>query len=181
MRSPTCGLGRCRPAPGAGFWRRRADSNRRIEVLQTSALVHLATSPRCVALPPCRARLPFQRRGMVPRAGLEPTRAIAHGPLKTACLPFHHLGRKRATIINGSAGGCQTGRLIPFTPPGTPVEPARPAVRYGRDDGGGRLRARRPSIPFPVIPPALRRCDLLLRLDTAAWRCGLLWRRVIAD
>ena len=26
-------------------WRRRADSNRRIEVLQTSALVHLATSP----------------------------------------------------------------------------------------------------------------------------------------
>ncbi len=27
-------------------WRRRADSNRRIEVLQTSALVHLATSPQ---------------------------------------------------------------------------------------------------------------------------------------
>ncbi len=26
-------------------WRRRADSNRRIEVLQTSALVHLATAP----------------------------------------------------------------------------------------------------------------------------------------
>ena len=28
-----------------GDWRRRADSNRRIEVLQTSALDHLATSP----------------------------------------------------------------------------------------------------------------------------------------
>ena len=27
------------------FWRRRADSNRRIEVVQTSALDHLATSP----------------------------------------------------------------------------------------------------------------------------------------
>ena len=58
-------------------WRRRADSNRRIEVLQTSALVHLATSPEfgLLAL-------------VVPRAGLEPTRAYAHGPLKTACLPI---------------------------------------------------------------------------------------------
>ena len=27
-------------------------------------------------------------RYMVPRAGLEPTRAKAHGPLKTACLPI---------------------------------------------------------------------------------------------
>ena len=26
--------------------------------------------------------------GLVPRAGLEPTRAYAHGPLKTACLPI---------------------------------------------------------------------------------------------
>ena len=58
-------------------WRRRADSNLRIEVLQTSALVHLATSPEfgLLAL-------------VVPRAGLEPTRAYAHGPLKTACLPI---------------------------------------------------------------------------------------------
>ena len=36
-------------------WRRRADSNRRIEVLQTSALDHLATSPRSL-LTWCRGR-----------------------------------------------------------------------------------------------------------------------------
>ena len=42
-------------------------------------LNHLATSPRC-----------WQRRSwkLVPRAGFEPTQAIAHGPLKTACLPI---------------------------------------------------------------------------------------------
>ena len=31
-------------------WRRRADSNRRIEVLQTPALGHLATSPLSISL-----------------------------------------------------------------------------------------------------------------------------------
>ena len=39
------------------FWRRRADSNRRIEVLQTSALDRLATSPKYTAEVVPRRRL----------------------------------------------------------------------------------------------------------------------------
>ena len=46
-------------------------------------LNHLATSPRAAPVYHCRAWA-----DMVPRAGLEPTRAYAHGPLKTACLPI---------------------------------------------------------------------------------------------
>ena len=60
-------------------WRRRADSNRRIEVLQTSALTAWLRRPD------------FRDPGLivlVPRAGFEPTQANAHGPLKTACLPI---------------------------------------------------------------------------------------------
>ncbi len=70
------------------MWRRRADSNRRIEVLQTSALttwLRRLVSALC-CLDQCHAR--SHGTIMVPRAGLEPTRAKAHGPLKTACLPF---------------------------------------------------------------------------------------------
>ena len=61
------------------IWRRRADSNRRIEVLQTSALTAWLRRPD------------FRDPGLivlVPRAGFEPTQANAHGPLKTACLPI---------------------------------------------------------------------------------------------
>ena len=50
-------------------WRRRADSNRCIRVLQTLALTT------------------WQRRPLVPRGGFEPPRAYAHHPLKMACLP----------------------------------------------------------------------------------------------
>ena len=42
-------------------------------------LNHLATSPRIE-----HSSLEV---ALVPRAGFEPTRAQAHGPLKTACLP----------------------------------------------------------------------------------------------
>ena len=63
----------------SSIWRRRADSNRRIEVLQTSALDHLATSPQSWV---------SGSDSLVPRAGFEPTQAYAHGPLKTACLPI---------------------------------------------------------------------------------------------
>ena len=42
--------------PPPGHWRRRADSNRRIEVLQTSALVPLATSPEYFKCHWCRGR-----------------------------------------------------------------------------------------------------------------------------
>ncbi len=72
------------------IWRRRADSNRRIEVLQTSALNRLATSPlhqnsRLVAF----ARSKFQSGNyMVPRAGLEPARPYEHYALNVACLPI---------------------------------------------------------------------------------------------
>ncbi len=61
--------------------------------------------------------------------------------------------------------GTREGCLPALTQPGGPVAPAS----AGCADGGGQLRARRRSILFPVIPPALRRCGLLLRLDTAVW------------
>ena len=69
-----------RPAYASGafafsIWRRRADSNRRIGVLQTPALDHLATSP-------------LKKSSMVPRRRFELLRAFAHCPLKTACLPI---------------------------------------------------------------------------------------------
>ena len=51
-------------------------------------LNHLATSPRFCAALSCSSSLCLDATVMVPRAGLEPTRAKAHGPLKTACLPF---------------------------------------------------------------------------------------------
>ena len=74
----------CRRGRWGWGWRRRADSNRRIEVLQTSALGHLATSPRwvriyskpSVCLPttcgkPRRLTYPawFPGRGSWPRSG----------------------------------------------------------------------------------------------------------------
>jgi hypothetical protein len=37
---------------------------------------------------------------VVPKAGLEPARAIAHCPLKTACLPkFHHFGTRFGLLL----------------------------------------------------------------------------------
>ncbi len=74
-----------------GNWRRRADSNRRIEVLQTSALTTWLRRPVLFAPAYCWPVRIYDNSpsvGLVPRAGLEPTRAKAHGPLKTACLPF---------------------------------------------------------------------------------------------
>ena len=69
-------------SPGAGpadlscrYWRRRADSNRRIRVLQTLALDHLATSPR------------YRPRIWCPGRDSNP-HGFPHGPLKTACLPI---------------------------------------------------------------------------------------------
>ena len=59
------------------FWRRRADSNRRIELLQSSALTTWL-----------RRHADYIITFMVPRRRLELLRANAHGPLKTACLPI---------------------------------------------------------------------------------------------
>ena len=87
------------------IWRRRADSNRRIEVLQTSALT--AWPRRRTNMFDCRflpeGRFVFQPLGlgnryffvvystyfyMVPRAGLEPARPYEHYALNVACLPI---------------------------------------------------------------------------------------------
>ena len=56
-----------------------------IEVLQTSALTTWLRRP---VLPAPPALQVLRRSVLVPRAGFEPTQAIAHGPLKTACLPI---------------------------------------------------------------------------------------------
>jgi hypothetical protein len=60
-------------------WRRRADSNRRIGVLQTPALDRLATSPDNKMLVP-RRRLEL----------LQPVKATAPSTLRV--YQFHHLG-----------------------------------------------------------------------------------------
>ena len=58
-------------------WRRRADSNRRIELLQSSALTTWLRRPSL-------GIIPF----LVPRRRVELLRVCTHGPLKTACLPI---------------------------------------------------------------------------------------------
>ena len=57
-------------------WRRRADSNRRIEVLQTSALDHLATSPNTILLKWCRG------------GDSNSYSLYGHSALNAACLPI---------------------------------------------------------------------------------------------
>ena len=59
------------------IWRRRADSNRRIELLQSSALTTWLR----------RLRLGIITL-LVPRRRFELLRVCTHGPLKTACLPI---------------------------------------------------------------------------------------------
>ena len=84
---------------GRRGWRRRADSNRRIGVLQTPALDHLATSPRRSPNHDARHRAygptnlaPAVAGHLVPRARLELARPCGHSALNAACLPFQHLG-----------------------------------------------------------------------------------------
>ena len=81
-------------------WRRRADSNRRIEVLQTSALVHLATAPHidgpAVAestvlfrpLDPGKPPGPANGSRLVPRGRLELPQPCGHSALNAARLPI---------------------------------------------------------------------------------------------
>ena len=137
-------------------WRRRADSNRRIEVLQTSALVHLATSPR--RAPPS---IPYRRLPvLVPRAGLEPTRAEAHGPLKTACLPFPPPRLGRNAIIAHPLPRLSNPLRRPILPPFQTRHPRRPASRPAPGHPGpfNRHSGRRPAIPAlsTVIPAGAR-------------------------
>ena len=95
------------------WWRRRADSNRRIEVLQTSALT---TWPRRLSRSWSGRRgsnsrpspwegdaLPLSYFRMVPRRRFELLRACAHHPLKMACLPIPppRLGASMSRISTG--------------------------------------------------------------------------------
>ncbi len=70
---------------GRESWRRRADSNRRIGVLQTPALDHLATSPRCwpafvrQSWKPCWVRASGYGPGARDRVGVgDPTGMASH-------------------------------------------------------------------------------------------------------
>ena len=79
------------------IWRRRADSNRRIELLQSSALTTWLR----------RLRLGIITL-LVPRRRFELLRVCTHCPLKTACLPFHHLGK---VLYYGRSGRIRTSGL----------------------------------------------------------------------
>ena len=50
---------------------------------------------------------------MVRLAGLEPARALAHHPLKMACLPFHHI---RMEYAHGASGQNRTADTRIFSP-----------------------------------------------------------------
>ncbi len=84
-------------------WRRRAESNRRIRVLQTPALTTWLR--RLVAK--CVYFL-YNTELMVPRVGLEPTRSFEHYALNVACLPISasrrvsHRGRVCSLILGAS-------------------------------------------------------------------------------
>lgn len=52
------------------------------------------------------ARAPRMKK-LVPRAGLEPARPVGHRPLKTTCLPFHHLGKCQPSC------SCTADRIAP--------------------------------------------------------------------
>ena len=73
-------------------WRRRADSNRRIEVLQTSALVHLATSPSSMTPHPITG--PTVSRHWCRGRDLNPHRLTPTTPSRWRVYQFHHLGRQ---------------------------------------------------------------------------------------
>ena len=80
------------PPESVFFWRRRADSNRRIEVLQTSALVHLATSPyNCVSWAGwCRGR-DLNPHELTPTAPSRPRVYLIPPPRPfDACLFYHN-------------------------------------------------------------------------------------------
>ena len=86
-----------------GGWRRRADSNRRIEVLQTSALDHLATSPRRLfplhgapryGVHPLSFAITQGSGGRIRCRGrdLNPHRLSPTTPSRWRVYHFHHLG-----------------------------------------------------------------------------------------
>ena len=77
-------------------WRRRADSNRRIEVLQTSALTTWLRR---------RCRCDRTQESLVPRRRFELLRAFAHCPLKTACLPIPPPRQKAGSAVSQSLAG----------------------------------------------------------------------------
>ncbi len=79
----------------ASEWRRRADSNRRIEVLQTSALVHLATSPQSPNVPSTGYLRPGWCRGR----DLNPHRLTPTAPSRPRVYQFHHLGLRARRIL----------------------------------------------------------------------------------
>ena len=104
--------GRIEAVLEGGDWRRRADSNRRIEVLQTSALTTWLRRPVFEVL----------FGPLVPRAGFEPAQANAHGPLKTACLPIPPPRPRGATDIIACTGSTDT--------PSSPVSRRRLPLCY---------------------------------------------------
>ncbi len=88
-------------------WRRRPDSNRRMEVLQTSALDHLATSPRFLVLAPGWCAVPVllfgaegEARTRTPLRAQRPQRCLSTNS-NTSALP----------VGTGRSGGTRTPDL----------------------------------------------------------------------
>jgi hypothetical protein len=66
----------------------------------------------------CLATWPRRRRKLVPRVRLELTRPNGHCPLKTACLPFHHLGTAVHASDADNLGQARRGSELRTSPGG---------------------------------------------------------------
>ena len=86
---------------------------------------------------------------MVPRAGLEPTRAYAHGPLKTACLPIPP---------PRPVDAC---RIIPYLPGATRFFPV--CVRMGLTQKERSVMPVQERWPATILVPASGVLVVLLR------------------
>ena len=128
-------------------WRRRADSNRRIEVLQTSALVHLATAPHisgpAVAessglfrprTPACRPR----RSGVGwCRGGDSNSHSLAAtAPSTLRVYQFRHLGALCHALIRATLWTAARANSVVATREIIATRPIRPQIRSHRCPGG---------------------------------------------
>ena len=120
-------------------WRRRADSNRRIEVLQTSALVHLATSPNSVSR--------YAATAIVSRS--QSVVNIHTGPAGSG---GQHLRIEIAA--NGPTGSlvANSGQLVPRVG----FEPTRPFEHCALNAACLPISAPRPVVRFQVFDPPMQ-------------------------
>ncbi len=138
-------------------WRRRADSNRRIEVLQTSALVHLATAPHLMGQKsqnPADFPGPWTPAGSLSlRSGVDSCRGgdsnshslAATAPSTLRVYQFRHLGAHCHALIRATLWTAARANSVVATRKIIATRPRRPQIHSRRGPGwslGGSRRQR---------------------------------------